>query len=269
MSMSSHLLERAIALWKIGQKAAAHKIFEGIIYNDRQNEAAWIWYVYTLETNREKIAALETFLSIFPHHVIGEKAHANLMAEELQHTVIQTNAKLKYQKNKNIRQLWLRPVQGGRSTLKSKPNFVSWLMVVIGLCLLLTSSTIFTLRYNSLQSQYQTLKVNNQIVTQNYAQLRQDFQALDLKSATLINDYNGLADKYNSLNTEYSILMVNYDTLYTEQTQLLEKYNALAGDYNTLNNIAIKPPYIVGVFRADVDLICGFESGLVVFKHCG
>src|SRR5690242_3414299 len=84
MSMSSHLLRRATRLWKNGQKVQAHKIFETIIYNDRGNEAAWVWYIYTLETNQEKIAALENFLTIFPQHVTATKALANLKEEEKQ-----------------------------------------------------------------------------------------------------------------------------------------------------------------------------------------
>ena len=66
MSMSSHLLKRAIALWKSGEKTQARKIVETILYNDRENERAWVSYIFTRETNGEKIAALESFLDIFP-----------------------------------------------------------------------------------------------------------------------------------------------------------------------------------------------------------
>jgi hypothetical protein len=82
MSMSSHLLKRAVKLWKSDQKIQARKIFETIVYNDRQNESAWIWYIYSLETEAEKIASLEAFLSIFPQHAIGGKALAILKSKE-------------------------------------------------------------------------------------------------------------------------------------------------------------------------------------------
>jgi hypothetical protein len=61
----------------------------------------------------------------------------------------------------------------------------------------------------------------------------------------LVEEYNGLVNQYNTLNNEYSILRGNYDSLYAEHTQLIDRYNTLVGDYNFLNDIAIKPPYIV------------------------
>ena len=84
MSISSHLLERAIRLWKSGEKQQARQILQAIIYNDRHNEAAWIWYVYSRETNTEKTAALESFLEIFPGHELAVKALGALQAEERQ-----------------------------------------------------------------------------------------------------------------------------------------------------------------------------------------
>jgi hypothetical protein len=41
MSMSSHLLKRAVVMEK-RQEDRARKIFETIVHNDRQNESAWI-----------------------------------------------------------------------------------------------------------------------------------------------------------------------------------------------------------------------------------
>ena len=86
---------------------------------------------------------------------------------------------------------------------------------------------------------------SNQLMTDENTQLHQNIQMLDSKINGQIVQYNGLVAKYNSLNSEYSILWANYQTLYEVQAQLLENYNALIGDYNVLNNIAIKPPYIV------------------------
>ena len=92
MSMSSHLQGRAIALLKSGQREDAQAIFETILSKDNCNEAAWVWYIDTMETNGEKIAALETFLNIFPNHKIGKKALQNLRAEETQQYSLPTQA---------------------------------------------------------------------------------------------------------------------------------------------------------------------------------
>jgi len=250
--MSSHLVERGIALWKSGKRVEARKVFEAGIYNDRQNETAWIWYIYALETNREKIAALETFLSIFPQHASGKKALENLNAEELQYADLRTKVEAKPRKTEGVHQEKPLRIQAVRSVQRSTPNLIPWVLVIIGICFILTSSIINASRYNSLQSEYRNLKDTNQKIARNYDQLRQDFQVMESEKETLVNDFNYLVTNYNSLNTEYSILQTNYDSLYSEHTQMLEKYNALAGDYNTLNNIAIKPPYIV-VHDREVD----------------
>lgn len=245
MSMPSHLLERGISFWKNGQKKQARKIFEAIIYNDRQNDIAWIWYVYSLDTNKEKIAALENFLNIFPNHSVGKKALAKLKADGTQQDVIASNTGEKAQKNNRSYQESSIPIGGVQPTQQSIFNSIPWLFVVLGLCLLLFSSTIFISRFNSLRSKYQTLEAKEALISKNYEQLNRDYRTVISEKEALGNTYNALVSQYNTLNYEYSILTGNYDALYAEHTQLIEQYNSLAGDYSQLDNISVKPPYIV------------------------
>ena len=94
MSASSHLLERAISFQKKGRILEARKILAAIIYNDRRNENAWLWYIYTAETDQEKIVVLENFLQIFPEHSAGKKALATLRDKTLQPKIIKPDVSL-------------------------------------------------------------------------------------------------------------------------------------------------------------------------------
>ncbi len=230
MSMSSHLVKRAIVLWKSGKRVEARKIFEASIYNDRQNEDAWIWYIYSLETNKEKIAALETFLSIFPHHAIGEKALKNLNAEELQYANLQTKVETKPLRTKNIRQAKLLPIQAVKPIQRSTPSLIPWVLVVLGICFILTSSTINASRYNSLQSENQILKDTNQTIARNYDQLSVEHQLVQ-------SEYQTLQVTYGALQTEHKNLQDSYDSLKID-------YNNLALSYEEFKYSAIAPPYI-------------------------
>ena len=258
MSMSSHLLGRATKLWKIGQKTQAHKIFEAIIYNDRCNESAWVWYIYTLETDKEKIAALENFLTIFPQHATGRKALANLKEEEKQSAFSKLPREIIQKKTESIPQVKLVPSLVVQPVQKPHSTSLPWLLVVFGLCLLLASSTAFISSYSSLQAQYKSIITNRELISRSFEQLGRSYEALKSENINLANQYNSLTGQYNSLsneystlinqydslNSEHSILLGNYDSLFTEHNQLIEKYNTLSGDYRSLDAIALKPPYI-------------------------
>lgn len=251
MSMSSRLLKRAIGLWKSGQPVQARIIFEAIIYNDRQNEAAWIWYIYTLETNREKIAALENFLNIFPDHVTGKKALANLKEEEKQHAALKPPAQQVPKKLEGVPQVKLVPVLQSPSARQSPTNFLPWLLTILGLCLLLFSSAAFISRYSSLKAEYRTLTASSQLISQKFDQLSSDYEALRSESLQLTNEYNSLTGQYNNLNNEYSTLFGNFNSLSAEHATLQNSYDSLLTDYNytvqsysTFKEIAIAPPYI-------------------------
>jgi len=242
--MSSHLLERARGLLKSGQKIEARKIFETVIYNDRCNETAWVWYIYTLESNKEKIAALEDFLTIFPQHATGRQALANLNEEEKQSAFSKLPNEIIPKKTESIPQVRLVPSQTLQPVQKPRSTSVPWLLVVLGLCLLLSSSAIFITSYQFLHAQYKSVVANRELISQNFDQLGRSYEVLKSENINLANQYNSLTGQYNRLNNEHSILLGSYESLFTEHNQLIEKYNALSGDYRSLDAIALKPPYI-------------------------
>ncbi len=224
--MPIYEIEHGIALWKKGQKTEARLVFNTIIKNDRRNENAWVWYIYSLETVGEKIAVLENFLRMFPNHKAGVKALENLRMEGGQNAPIQTHQKPNSQKNRKVDQAVRRPLQSTRTVKRSGGGPILWLLAITSVCVLLAGSTFLASRYSSLLSEVQVLRSDNQVLTQNYFQLSQDFQSLNSKNLTLLSENNDLIGRQNSLNTEYSLLS--------------EKFTALTGSYTNLNTIALK-----------------------------
>ncbi|HET9587761.1 MAG TPA: hypothetical protein VFO91_03135 [Anaerolineales bacterium] len=251
MTMSSHLLRRAIALWNSGQKAQARRILEAIVYNDRGNESAWIWYIYSLESNQEKIAALERFLSNFPHHTTGRKALATLKTERAPQPESQVNALVGVPKTDPVERGPSLSPEERRPARKPLPSSIPWLLILSGLCIFLFSTVTLLSRYSSLQSDLRNLTASNQQILRNYEQLTADFETLKSEHVVLTNEYNSLTAQYNALNSEYAVLAGNYNSLYAEHTTLRNSYDSLLMDYNyTLQSysqfreIAIAPPYI-------------------------
>ena len=251
MSMSSHLLERAIKLWKSGQKKQAHKIFETIVFNDRHNEAAWVWYIYTLETNPEKIAALENFLTIFPQHTTGKKALVSLKEQEKPSVLSKLPRETIQKKTESIPQIKLVASPKLQSVQKPRSLFLPWLLVLFGLCLLLFSSAAFLTSYSSLQARYKSMAANRDLISRNFAQLSQDYETLKSEHSRLVEQSNSLTSQYNNLNYEYSNLNQQYNTLSAEHANLQETYHSLLVEYNNtaqsyteLKDKAIVPPYI-------------------------
>jgi FtsZ-binding cell division protein ZapB len=198
-------------------------------------------------------------LRIFPKHAIGRRALTTLKAKEAQQAGAQNNILAKIEKSKPVQQSSVVPMSRIPVNNKKGSGFVPWLLVFSGLCILLMSTIMLFRRYNSLRSENQRLVSSNQIITQNFEQLSRNYASLEAEHIGLSDQYNALVGQYESLNdsystlqgnydslrNEHSILRDNYDTLFSEHNQLIEEYNALAGDYNLLNDIAVRPPYIV------------------------
>ncbi|MBI5944128.1 MAG: hypothetical protein HY864_07150 [Chloroflexi bacterium] len=231
MSLSEQRMEHGIALWKKDQRAEARKIFDSIVKSDMRNEAAWVWYIYSLETNTEKIEALKIFLSLFPGHMIGIKALENLRKEGGQIAVMPAGNKQTPERSSKTSHTKPRPAQSSKPAKWPISYAIAWLLTIVSLGLIAGGAVISVSQYNVLQSEIQALKSSSRIAEQNYSRLNNDFQSLKSTNTYLIYEYNNLDGKHKSLHTEYS--------------QLAEKFDALAGDYDNLNDIALKPPYIV------------------------
>ncbi|MGE5374983.1 MAG: hypothetical protein ACM3XO_07980, partial [Bacteroidota bacterium] len=262
--MSSSLLKRGITLWQSGQKNEARKIFETIVHNDWQNEAAWIWLIYTRATNPEKITALDQYLVIFPQNETARKALASLQEEE-QAAARQVQAETQEEKKEGTSPAGLVPAPEKRPVKKGYLPYLPSMLVAFGACIFLLSSFVFIAQYNSLQDQYKKLEADRQQVLQNLARRNSEYQTLQAEKDNLSSQYNSLTGQYESLNGEYSALQGRYTDLNNDYSVLSKKYDSLSAEHvslqsyvtdlqahykDTVNEIAsykqtaIAPPYI-------------------------
>lgn len=262
MSMSSHLLQRGTALWKSGRKDEARKIFETIIHNDSRNETAWVWHIYSLETDPQKIAALKNFLVIFPRHATAQKALARLEAKQ---APPKPPEETRAGKAETIPPVRLAPAQEVHPVKKTPASSLPWVLVLLGLCLLLFSLAAFQKEQKKLKAQVESLAASNQLISQNLTQLDAAYQILQSEKQSLSDQYTSLAGQYESLNSEYAALQGQYNTLNSDYTalagnyetlssehaslensynELLASYNYTVDSYSAFREVAIAPPYI-------------------------
>jgi cell division protein FtsL len=252
MPMSTHLLDRGIALWKEGHKEQARKIFETIVQNDMFNDNAWLWYVYSLDTKEEKIAALEEFLVLFPKHALGKKALAALKSGGARQIEMPPGLNSQPEETEAVRILKPLPRGDARPRQRIIRIATPWVIVGLVVCLIFSGATIFSSNYRSLRSRVKTLEAEKASLTSTNNQLNQNYQALVAEKSSLANSYSELNSRYVALGSGYSTLKGNYDSLYSEYTQLSQRYNTLVGNNTNPNNIAIEPLYIL-VYDRKVD----------------
>jgi len=190
-----------------------------------------------LDTNQKKIVALEDFLSIFPGHATGIKALADLRAEERQRVASKTPVETGQNETRKAPSVKPATTPGSRTIQTSQSNFVPWLVVILGFCLLLSSSAAFIKSYSSLQAQYKSVVANNQLISYNFDQLNRDYEILKSENSSLANRYNSLSGQYDSLNNEHAALWGKYNALSTEHTSLKTTYDSLLVDYNYYSSI--------------------------------
>jgi hypothetical protein len=147
--MSDDLLQLGIALSQSGRRLEANELFKTLIHTDRFNESAWIWYIFTLETDPEKIAGLQEFLTIFPDHITAGKALATLREQarpSKSHPQPIEAAQWKAMAIPPTGPVTVREVQPVR---KSQPGLISLLLVVLSVCTLLLGPVTLVKRYNA------------------------------------------------------------------------------------------------------------------------
>ena len=74
-------LDNAIQLVRVGRKAEAQPILQGLIKADPKNIQAWFWYVETCATNEKQIQALETCLKFNPGNAQAAQALQKFRAQ--------------------------------------------------------------------------------------------------------------------------------------------------------------------------------------------
>ena len=252
MPMSTHLLDRGIALWKEGHKEQARKIFETIVQNDMFNDNAWLWYVYSLDTKEEKIAALEEFLVLFPKHALGKKALAALKSGGARQIEMPPGLNSQPEETEAVRILKPLPRGDARPRQRIIRIATPWVIVGLVVCLIFSGTTIFSSNYRSLRSRVKTLEADNDSLKSEKEQWQQNYQALASEKSALEEARRELNTQNVNLSNGYSKLKGDYDSLFSEYKQLSQRYDTLVVNNTNPNNIAIEPLYIL-VYDRKVD----------------
>lgn len=80
--MLSEELIHAIELCRAGEKNAARSILKEILIAEPKNETAWLWFIDTLDSDADRIIALEGFLKINPESQVGQRTLDRLRLRE-------------------------------------------------------------------------------------------------------------------------------------------------------------------------------------------
>ncbi len=237
MPMDSRLLQRGVTLWKSGARESARAVFKAVIRNQPGDENAWFWYIYSLESDAEKITALEAFLDIQPANQKARRAFENLRSRQKLADVEQPNPVITIVAEQSRRSAPVsaetiqRPAQRSPVVSKRTALALPWTLVIVGVICLVCSSAVFLFNQNSLQANYDAEKQARQKLADQYSVLDSDYQLLNAK--------------YENLHLEYLSAVDEYDALLSQYNSLTGEYSNLSNDFDTLNNIAVKPPYIV------------------------
>lgn len=268
MLISSHLLKRGAKFWKTGQKEQARAIFKAIIHNDQKNEIAWFWYIYSLEYTQEKILALEKLLTIFPENQKAQLALQGLRSQESkilpQHSNTDTpitNAQNTMSLVQPFKEKQLQPSHTHKkvNTISQSAGFIPTKIVIFGTLSLISISIILFAYLSALKTQYNSEKQTRQLLGLQLEQLEKKHQAISTDYEKISQTYNILAGQYSNLQQEHNTLITQFDNLnqdyqnrITEYKLLTDKYNTLqidfrnlTGQYDNLNNVAVRPPYIL------------------------
>jgi hypothetical protein len=144
-------LKEAISLVKIGQKSEARIILREILQVEPLNEPAWMWYLDTLQSDRERLKALENYLMANPESEFARKGVNRL--RELCPPTIPKPLPIKIPPDLNVQPIENPPVAPFPPEEKAPDK---WLVIAVVFLLVLTVfvsiGLIFTLPALNLRS---------------------------------------------------------------------------------------------------------------------
>ena len=86
MSISKSLLQRGIALAKMGKWDDARLVLTAVIEEESENKTAWQWYMKTFQTNSERAEACHRWLQYEPFNLTAraemKKAASRFKADD-------------------------------------------------------------------------------------------------------------------------------------------------------------------------------------------
>jgi hypothetical protein len=228
MQVPAHLLNKAIQLAKDGNQKDAGRLLAAIIEQQPENDRAWFWYIRSIETSSERLAAARAWVHHQPH---SEKAR-----EVLQYLITSTEPEKVSQKKISAM------IQVNYSRL------MAWALLLLAVSL---AFAVVVPLYNGMTARAEAL--DNQVIllgNQNYEN-RFEYESVWIERKNLQQEFHVLTGDYNTQDHNMVEVLADFDRLKADHNQLLRDYAQLQTKYDVLNDKfdsyqgeAITPPFI-------------------------
>jgi len=280
--MSSQIRREAIKMLQAGDLVQARRLLIAAIREKPRDELAWFWFMETLSTDQDRLAALQHFLKFDPSNQKARRALLALRsreenAESGSHSLAE-NPEPEFPSALRFSPMTADRAGNRSSTRKSFPVNNSALLSVAGVICLLAAVVFFvrgaflrgeltTLseRIVEMQEQHAALELNHNalviehdLLSGQYENLERIHDDLIKEHNGLVTEYSGLAQQYEELVNSYDLLLVKHDSLQrihddlatqfgvlqSQHNELQSNHDDLLGEYSSLSAKSITPPYI-------------------------
>jgi hypothetical protein len=233
MPASSKLLNKAIQLSKAGNKRDARLLLRAITQQEPGNERAWLWYIDTLTSDRERTAAIERWLRTNPGNQRAQQALNRLRARQERR---QRDARAS-----SVDAVEAQPQQPASRTLRSPLDTACVVVAVALLCILggtayLAVNNPLVDRYNRLRDEHDVLVRTHDDLVRDHALSLDQRHALEREHDRLSIEHSALSDQHNTLTQEHLGLATDYDALSGQYADLAQEHEALVTDFDTLSS---------------------------------
>jgi hypothetical protein len=223
MSVPEHLLEKAITLFKNGQRNEARVLCKVVIEVEPENDNAWFWFIRTLSDRQERIAAAYAWTQAKP-----ESKKAN----EVYRYLVDTSKSEEHKPSAKIR----------------SSRLMAWSLLMLSFAL---TFVIVVPLYNNMSARAEALE--NQVIilgTQNdntysdYLGLWNEYASLQQEFHVLTGDYSMQDTNMVEMRANYDRLKADHNELLREYAQLHARYNMLTDQFRSYQGQAVAPPFI-------------------------
>lgn len=264
MSIATRLLNRAMMLFRAGNKKDARRLLLEVIRQEPTNETAWLWYLKTFEDRATRISALKEFLDKFPGNKQAQREYKALIESGIGTPATSTARSLTLDegiaRQKSIpsqgtyamsetrseRAVAAKVSQAGQENTYQRLLGCGGWIVSLGVIILLVMGLVLSNNaYESSERRNHELKMQVDLLRHDNLVRKSEHDSLQLEHSQLLSRHELLLGDFNRLNDDYKALHEQHRNLVNQYNSLVDDYDRLNDEYVKLNNEAVKPPYIL------------------------
>jgi hypothetical protein len=228
MQVPAHLLDEAIQFVKDRRYADAEHLLKAVIKQQPENDRAWFWYIRTLQTRPERLAAARAWVRYQPHSKKGQEVLQDLL-EKSQRTTVE-NQKISF-----INQI---------THSRIIASILLLVAVSLAVAIVIPLYHGMSARAEALESQVILLGNQNDLNHYEYQDLWKEHSFLKQEFLVLSGDYSSQDQNLVEVLANYDRLKADHNQLLREHAQLEAKYAVLKEQFHSYQGQALAPPYI-------------------------